>query len=474
VVLPQFLRAQIDHLVSRLGIRTDRRLRVGLLSPYTGGNLGDAAIQSAVIENLRQRVPKLSLFGLTLSPVATEEIHGIRCYPLTLISRPYYALDPGRGAAKADTQDVPEPNAGWAARLRQYVKARKTLYPILRIAKNHLLVSAGFLRNIASDIAHTVSAIRTCLATDVLVVSGGGQLDDYWGGAWGHPFTLFKWALLARLTRTKFVMLSVGACSTESRTTRAFLSWALKLSHLRSYRDAGTKALLRGWDFTRNDPVVPDLAFSYPVPSVAPIGKSRSVGQRRIGISPISHLSPHYWPQTNGTIFDNYVSALTEFASTQLSNGDELVFFTTASPDVHVASQLTEKLMARIGSANQRVRIERFSANNLDALFQVLSGLDLVIASRLHGVILSHLVAVPVLAISYDRKVDVHMEDLGQGRFCLDFHTLAVPTLLARFARLAGEAAEIRELLKTNVAIRRAVLADVYDRLVREFTGTAG
>src|SRR6185437_9395874 len=55
-----------------------------------------------------------------------------------------------------------------------------------------------------------------------LIVSGGGQLDEEWGGAWGHPFALFKWAMLARLAKVPLAFASVGACKAASTTSRFF------------------------------------------------------------------------------------------------------------------------------------------------------------------------------------------------------------------------------------------------------------
>ncbi len=43
------------------------------------------------------------------------------------------------------------------------------------------------------------------------------------------------------------------------------------------------------------------------------------------------------------------------------------------------------------------------------------SCVDLMVASRLHSVLLAQLVGTPVLALSYDRKVDVQMESVGQS-----------------------------------------------------------
>ena len=65
-------------------------MKVALLTPYDGGNLGDAAIQEALISNFRQYDPQVHLYGITLYPESTAARHGIPCYPLAAISRPYY------------------------------------------------------------------------------------------------------------------------------------------------------------------------------------------------------------------------------------------------------------------------------------------------------------------------------------------------------------------------------------------------
>ena len=65
-------------------------MRVALLTPYDGGNLGDAAIQEALIGNFRKHDPQVQLYGITLHPESTSARHHIPCYPLAAISRPYY------------------------------------------------------------------------------------------------------------------------------------------------------------------------------------------------------------------------------------------------------------------------------------------------------------------------------------------------------------------------------------------------
>ena len=81
---------------------------------------------------------------------------------------------------------------------------------------------------------------------DALVVAGGGQLDDEWGGSWGHPYTLMKWAVLARAAGSSVVFLSVGACRIDSQLTRTFLKAALSSARYRSYRDEESRRLAIG------------------------------------------------------------------------------------------------------------------------------------------------------------------------------------------------------------------------------------
>ena len=46
------------------------------------GNLGDAAVQEAVIANIRKRLPDVRLVGFSLVPDDTTERHGIPCYSI--------------------------------------------------------------------------------------------------------------------------------------------------------------------------------------------------------------------------------------------------------------------------------------------------------------------------------------------------------------------------------------------------------
>jgi hypothetical protein len=56
-------------------------IRIALLTPYSGTNLGDAAIQEAATRNIGARCPGAVISGSTLNPVTTAARHGIPCFP---------------------------------------------------------------------------------------------------------------------------------------------------------------------------------------------------------------------------------------------------------------------------------------------------------------------------------------------------------------------------------------------------------
>ena len=168
--------------------------------------------------------------------------------------------------------------------------------PLLASGSRFILRRLSEARNISREIRHLIRSYFFVRKLDLLLASGSGQLTDMCG-PWAQPYTLFRWALLAKLTRTRFVVTSVGCtASLKTALSQYFIRTALATACYRSYRDQGSKQLLNAWRFTRDDPCDADLAFSldlsrYHLPDmhrapshlVAPVlcaTGSRSIGQR--------------------------------------------------------------------------------------------------------------------------------------------------------------------------------------------------
>lgn len=432
--------------------------KIALLTPYTGGNLGDAAIQEAVIANIKRRYPGADIYLITLSPEITTELHGIPSIPITSWAITGYS--PGLSSRNRNGNDADTPltvKYNLLSRVKEATEWCSWLYATLRPVYKSLAT-------VYKEILHFARAYKFMKGVSLLLVSGGGQLDDYWGGPWGHPYALLKWGLLARAVGARYVFLSVGTCALETRLSNFFIRHALRLATYRSYRDQSSKRLLEHMVFTRKDAIYPDLAFSY-VNRRGMHRASRSIVGRVVGLSPIAYLSRYGWPKKNLAVYERYFENLVYFISNLIRQGYSIVLFSTDLPDRRVVNDIVNRLERDV-SLNIHGRIHQPHIDTIDDLIAQLINVDYVVASRLHGVLLSHLLCIPVLAISYDRKVDTHMVDIGLSEYCLDIHHVEVASLFTSFESLTTNAYRIKSNLKGKISDYECALERQYDLLL--------
>jgi polysaccharide pyruvyl transferase WcaK-like protein len=148
-----------------------------------------------------------------------------------------------------------------------------------------------------------------------------------------------------------------------------------------------------------------------------------------VGISPIAYRDPRVWPRKDAAAYRNYVERLAGFTRHLAAAGRRVVLFSTDGPDRLVMEDVWT-------SARRPDLVERARTESLSDLFAALAQIDVVIASRLHGVILAQLAGCPVVALSYDWKVAKHMEDIGQSAYCQDIDEFDIPSLSGAVARL--------------------------------------
>src|SRR5690606_33707133 len=91
--------------------------------------------------------------------------------------------------------------------------------------------------------------------------------------------------------------------------------------------------------------------------------------------------------------------------------------------------------------------------DTVEDLFEALAAGGVTIASRLHGLMLSLVAHRPVIALSYERKVEALMRDPGNDAYCLDirdFTSAGVRTAIGNLAAdlpsvQAGSAAVVKK-----------------------------
>src|ERR1700694_5591332 len=200
---------------------------IAFMSPCGWGNLGDAAIVDSLVQGIRRRIPGARIVGFTLNPEDTRARHGVEApTPLGYSTQLHLGIrEPSSGAplAVAEPGDAAaaEAAAAGARQSRARAVARTVLGPPLRAGRE------------ARHVGRSLARLR---GAKLLVVAGGGQLDDTFGGLWGHPYALLRWGLLARAVGARFAFASVGTGSLPP-TSRFLVRRALALADYRSFRD---------------------------------------------------------------------------------------------------------------------------------------------------------------------------------------------------------------------------------------------
>jgi polysaccharide pyruvyl transferase WcaK-like protein len=298
----------------------------------------------------------------------------------------------------------------------------------------------------------------------MVILSGGGQLDDFHGGPWMYPYALAKWAVLSKLSGTRFVVLSTGFGSLDSPVSRLFARLAWRLSDYRSYRDPGSKRLMNETGFRRDDPVFPDLAFSLDVSSTDefPIEAPKV---ERVCISPMVYLDPERWPVGDVSVHSKYLSSLADIAEQLLRSDVELVLIASDGPDKHTVERLRDSLRQRLGDSYLD-KIHTPPVDTVDDFLQQVVRCEFLIASRLHGVVLSHLVGTPAIALSYDRKVNEHMRAIDQMRYCVDIEDCDADRVLEVVRTLMANIATERLFIRRKGEQFKVLLDGQYDAVL--------
>lgn len=416
-----------------------REVRIALLGPYGFGNLGDAAIQDAAISHIRALVPRSKIYGISLNVADTESRHGVIAFPINALAM--------RRSSPVRIQRFLD----WQSRIVLVRAAKKLLASLVDVWFQLVFLgkSLAFVRKL-----------------DVLVVSGGGQIDDYWGGPWRHPFSLFTWSLLTKLCRRKLVCLSIGGWELKSRLSRVFVRTSLSLSDYRSYRDSLSKEFAESIRVPAPNYVFPDLAFSYPIRLQRRAGRS-DCERFVVGISPIAADA---WTSPTDPVYEEYLNQLVALARHLLEDGYQVrMIHSQLRMDLPVASELCRRI-GNLCCEAALARLTQVSVQGVEDFLAAAHGVDFMIASRLHGVLLSLVATTPVVAISYHRKVDLLMEEFGLSRFSVDIADLKAGVLNGCLDDLIADKVNVVEQIRTKTLACREALQSQY---VQVFAGLA-
>jgi polysaccharide pyruvyl transferase WcaK-like protein len=442
--------------------------RIAFISPTGFGNLGDAAILDSLINGVRRRIPDAEIVGFTQNPRDTEARYGVKAFTCSGLSTETYNVvepKPVRAKAAATNGHSRKPSVvrRAASLIVEHSRVANAAWQIKR-ERRHLRLSAERIRGF-----------------DFVVVAGGGQLDDFWGGAFGHPYTLSRWSDLAKDAGARFVVLSVGTGRISNRLSARFVRRALAGASYRSFRDARSRELVGDDALTANDPVVPDLAYGLPIAPgdvhgqgapppdtpetrLRPLRASRSASVGAIGISPMAYADPRGWPTPDRLRYEAHVASFADLTVRLARAGHDVVLFSTDGQDKPSLDELLERASREL-DADARARVRVPQVDGVESLIALLASCEVAVAARLHGVILSHVSGTPALAISHERKVKTLMETMEQTQYCFEIDGFSVDESWPRFLELFERRAAIAADVRARVSGYRKQVEAQYDRV---------
>lgn len=398
--------------------------KIALFGAFGVGNLGNECTLQALLYNIRKYVPDAEISCICSGPDEARSAYNI---PASLI------------------KDIP------LSPIRS---------PILRSLRRIFVA-------IPIELIRWFKAIAKLRNVNMLIMTGTGMLGGLSIAPLGLHYEILKWAVVARLCQCKVLFLSVGAGSIQHPLSRRFVKAALSCADYRSYRDHFSKDYLKRIGFESEcDYVYPDLAYSYPtamIPRAHPDGASHGTV---VGVGLLTSVL-----QKDQTVYRDYIVKLGNFVCWLLERKYTVRLLIG---DVAYDQRARHDLRAFIeesGITYESGRIIDEPATSVDDILSQLAGTDLVVASRLHNVLLALMLGKPVLAISYHEKVDALMAETGLSQFCQGIESIDLEKMIHQFATLEEQSDCLKQQLQRKADACREALDEQYDRVLREPLG---
>jgi polysaccharide pyruvyl transferase CsaB len=305
-----------------------------------------------------------------------------------------------------------------------------------------------------TDVGSILSEIARA---DAIIIGGGGIFHDYWGV---DPRTLLtrshtgvvyycEIGALARLFRVPLIIWSVGIGPLLFRDGEELVRDVLIEADVLTVRDAASIDEARRIGVMRDIPVVADAALRHP------IGVARREGRTIV-------VSVRSWDKLTDGGVHAIATALDEasrrlqceivFAALQVAEG-------SLEDDMAAADRVIRSL-----PEPQRARV--VAATSPDTYLELAAEAHVVVAMRLHALVLAARLGVPGIALSYDPKVDAWMQSIDRSADVFGVEDLEKTALADEIVHAAADDYEdVRVGLERRSAAGAADFARLLDAL---------
>jgi len=446
--MPPLLLSKIELQNSGRQVSGNGMIRkIGLLNHMGAGNLGDDATQDAVMQNVRRRWPDAEIVLFSMNPADTSSRHGVPSYPIR-IEFGYLAERNANVRPAAD------------GKVKSLLRKCRPVFLLLHGIKR---AAIRVRRTLLDEPLFLIRSLLILRSLDLLIISGGGQLLDSWGGPWKFPYTIFKWTLLAKLSGKKCYFLNVGAGPLAHPLAKWSVRKALSLADYISFRDAQSSKLIESIGFKGQSQVAPDCVYALEF-SAPPASRTSAQEGPLVGISPMAYCDPRVYWQKDSAVYERFIHNVACFGDWLGRNHCRLALFTT---DIWFDLRTIREVDALLESTNRHPgpRRVKYEIAELNELLSTMLSMDYVVTCRFHGVVFAHLLNKPVIALSHHSKVSALMSELGLQKYCVDIRNCDLNLLQETFRSLQANQEEIRARMAEKAAIYRRDLWAQFDRL---------
>jgi polysaccharide pyruvyl transferase WcaK-like protein len=410
--------------------------KIGVFGHYGNRNLGDESIITAVIENIRSRVPEADVIGFSLRPLDTAARHGIPAYSIIRQKNGINFAPPGGELVTEmpSSVEIPLPPLRVMGRIKQRLKRLRIIGPLLVFVRRSIDVAMI----VPAELKFLRSSYTTLKDIDLLIFSGSNQFLDNFGGTWHFPYNVLKWSTMAKITGTRIAFASVGAGPLDGRLSKLFHKWAASKADYVSFRDIQSRNIMVDAGFRGNGQVCPDLAHSLRCPDSFesnPKSFAEGTNRRRMGLNPMPIYDKRYWCDADDDLYSDYIDKLVALSGKVISEGYLLSFFSMQPRDFNVIEDVVAGLKEeQLLDSSSEYSID--VAHTVDQVVDIMSNYDLIVATRFHGVVLSLVLNKPTIGICYGKKTEEVLVDMGQSDYYSYFEDFSASDLMSRIHKL--------------------------------------
>src|SRR5208282_3704940 len=178
-----------------------------------------------------------------------------------------------------------------------------------------------------------------------------------------------------------------------------------------------------------------------------------------VGINPIPYFHELLWHKANRDTYEKYVETQAAFAAWLVDRGCTVRLFPTQlRADPPVIQDILAAMKREHPEISGPLLVDP-PLRSTDDLISAMSHMDIIVAARYHGVLVSHLLHKPVLAVSYHPKTTDLMVRMGQADCTLEIDDCTLDALKSRFTFLESRGDSIQAELQRRVPFCRTALA---------------